>query len=148
MQPANVAEPRIRAALKLAPHSAALHDELGTVLARQGRHAEAIAPLARALELDPTLPHTRKRLADALAASGRGPEADRLYKEYFAQDADRQQIADGAEHLKQGAGSRQSPHLRTCCAELQITSTPCECWPLRWAAKRATWKTPRRCCGA
>jgi tetratricopeptide (TPR) repeat protein len=102
MQPAKEAEPRIRAALALAPNSAPLHDELGAVLARQGRQQEAIALFERALELDPTLPQTRKRLADALAASGRGPEADRLYKEYFALDADRQVIAEGGEHLQAG----------------------------------------------
>ena len=95
-------EQRIRAALAAAPGSAQLHDELGIVLARQGRQAEAIALYERALILDPALPHTRKRLADALAAGGRGPEADRLYAQYIAQDPDRQAVADGAEHLQAG----------------------------------------------
>ena len=85
-----------------APDSAQLHDELGHVLVRQGLHLEAIALLERALLLDPSLPHTRKRLADALAASGRTAEADRYYAEYIAQDPNRQAIADGTEHLEAG----------------------------------------------
>ncbi len=96
------AEQRIRTALAAAPDVARLHDDLGTVLSRQGRHIEAIPAFERALSLDSRLPHTRKRLADALATSGRGEDADRLYAKYFAQDPDRQAIAEGAEHLRAG----------------------------------------------
>jgi len=102
MQPLMETEQRIRAALAAAPNSARLHDDLGIILARQQRHTEAIAPFERALSLDPGLPHTRKRLADAYAASGRELEADRLYAQYVAQDPDRQEIAEGAEHLNAG----------------------------------------------
>ena len=102
MQPLEKMEKRIRAALAGAPHSAHLLDELGANLARQQRHVEAIALFERALSLDPELPHTRKRLANAYAASGRGLEADRLYAEYVAQDPDRKIIAEGAEHLNSG----------------------------------------------
>ena len=96
------AERRVRAALAATPDAAPLHDDLGTILARLGRHAEAIPAFERALQLDARLPHTRKRLADALAASGRAQEADQLYSQYFAQDPDRQAIAEGAEHLHAG----------------------------------------------
>ena len=96
------AERRVRAALAATPDVAPLHDDLGTILAQQGRHAEAIPAFERALQLDARLPHTRKRLANALAASGRGQEADQLYSQYFAQDPDRQAIAAGAEHLHAG----------------------------------------------
>jgi tetratricopeptide (TPR) repeat protein len=96
------AERRVRSALATTPDAARLHDDLGTILAQQGRHAEAIPAFERALQLDTRLPHTRKRLADALAASGRGEDADQMYAAYFAQDPDRQSIADGAEHLKAG----------------------------------------------
>ena len=92
----------MRAALAAAPRSAQLHDDLGTLLARQGRHTEAILLFERALRLDAALPHTRRRLADALAACGRGTDADRLYAEYIAQDPDRQAVADGARHLDGG----------------------------------------------
>ena len=102
MQSLTEAERRVRAALAAAPDAASLHDDLGTILARQGRHAEAIPAFERALQLDARLPHARKRLADALAASGRGQDADQLYAAYFAQDPDRQAIADGAEHLHAG----------------------------------------------
>ena len=96
------AEQRIRAALAATPELARAHDDLGTILSRLGRHGEAISAFERALKLDPNLPHTRKRLADALAACGRGEDADRLYAEYFAQDPDRKAIAEGAEHLRAG----------------------------------------------
>jgi tetratricopeptide (TPR) repeat protein len=96
------AERRVRAALATTPDVAALHDDLGTILARQRRHTEAIPAFERALQLDANLPHTRKRLADALAASGRGQEADQVYSQYFAQDPDRQAIVEGAEHLHAG----------------------------------------------
>ncbi len=102
MQPLETMEKRIRAALAGAPNSAHLHDELGANLAKQQRHTEAITLFERALSLDPELPHTRKRLADAYAASGRGVEADRLYAQYVAQDPDRKVIAEGAEHLNAG----------------------------------------------
>lgn len=97
------AEQRIRAALAAAPSVARLHDDLGTVLSRQGRHREAIPVFERALSLDPHLPHVRKRLANALVACGRGEEADRHYAQYLAQDPDRQAIADGVEQLRAGA---------------------------------------------
>jgi tetratricopeptide (TPR) repeat protein len=96
------AEQRIRTALAAAPNVARLHDDLGTILSRQDRHLEAIPAFERALSLDQKLPHTRKRLADALAACGRGTDADQLYAQYFAQDPDRQTIADGAAHLQAG----------------------------------------------
>ena len=102
LQSLTEAEQRVRTALAAAPNAAPLHDDLGAILARQGRHLEAIPSFERALSLDPSLPHTRKRLADALAASGQGQDADRLYTEYFAQDSDRQAIAEGAEHLSGG----------------------------------------------
>jgi tetratricopeptide (TPR) repeat protein len=99
------AEQRIRTALAAAPGVARLHDDLGTILSRQGRYLEAIPVFERALGLDPQLPHARKRLADALAACGRGEDADRLYAQYLAQDPDRQAIADGAEHQAAGRKS-------------------------------------------
>jgi tetratricopeptide (TPR) repeat protein len=102
LQSMSEAERRVRAALAATPEAARLHDDLGTILARQGRHLEAIPAFERALSLDPRLPHARRRLADALAASGRGQDADQMYAAYFAQDPDRQAIADGAEHLKAG----------------------------------------------
>ncbi len=96
------AEQRIRTALAAAPNVARLHDDLGTILSRQERHLEAIPVFERALSLDPHLPHTRKQLADALAACGRGQDADRFYEQYVAQDPHRQAIVDGAEHLAAG----------------------------------------------
>ncbi|HZT55783.1 MAG TPA: sulfotransferase, partial [Burkholderiaceae bacterium] len=95
-------EQRLRTALAQSPRSARLHDKLGVVLARQRRYPEAAQLFERALLLDPTLPHTRRRLGDALAACGRGAEADRHYERFLEQDPDRKAIASGAEHLRAG----------------------------------------------
>lgn len=95
-------EHRLRTALARSPRSARLHDELGIVLARQQRYSEALQLFERALQLDPTLPHTRRRLGDALTACGRGTEADRQYVRYLEEHPDRQAIATGAEHLRAG----------------------------------------------
>jgi tetratricopeptide (TPR) repeat protein len=96
------AERRLRAALAQTPRSASLHDELGIVLVRQQRYPEALQLFERALQLDPALPHTRRRLADALMACGRGAEADRHYQRYLEQDPGRKAVAAGAEHLRAG----------------------------------------------
>jgi tetratricopeptide (TPR) repeat protein len=102
MQDHAAAERRLRAALAATPQSPQLHDELGVVLARQARYPEAVLLFERALKLDSKLPHTRRRLGDALTACGRGAEADRLYAEYLAQDPDRRVVADAAEQLRAG----------------------------------------------
>jgi tetratricopeptide (TPR) repeat protein len=99
------AEQRLRAALAQAPRSAHLHDELGIVLARQQRYVEALPLFERALQLDPKLPHTRRRLGDALIACGRGKEADRHYAHYIEQQPDRMAIVAGVEHLREGRRS-------------------------------------------
>ena len=99
------AERRVRAALSVKPDAARLHEDLGTILFKQGRHAEAIPAFERALSLDSGLSHARKRLADALAACGRGEDADQHYTQYLDQDPDRRAIADGAEHLAAGRKS-------------------------------------------
>ena len=96
------AEQRLRAALTRTPRSAHLHDELGIVLARQQRYPEALLMFEQALRLDPALPHTRRRLGDALTACGRGAEADSEYTRYLEQHPDRKAIAAGAEHLRAG----------------------------------------------
>ena len=96
------AEQRLRAQLAQSPRSAHLHDELGIVLARQQRYGESVPLFERALQLDPTLPHTRRRLGDALAACGRGADADRQYARFIEEHPDRKAIAAGAEHLRAG----------------------------------------------
>jgi len=93
-------EQQLRAQLAAAPNAAQLHDSLGMLLASQGRHAEAIDSYRRALSLSPSLPHTRKRLADLLSLGGHGSDADSLYAQYIEQDPDRKAIAEGVEHLQ------------------------------------------------
>ncbi len=55
-----------------------------------------------ALRLDPRLPLARKKLGQALAALGRGAEADAALEAWFEQDPDRLQVAVALDHLRAG----------------------------------------------
>lgn len=60
------AESLARRAVSLAPDKAALWVTQGEILAKRGKHAEAVVSLHRALELNPQEPETRRRLLDSL----------------------------------------------------------------------------------
>src|SRR5208282_1642333 len=62
-------------ALELAPDSAVLHHVLGFVLYFSGQPADAIGPIERALEIDPSFAAALKTLALAQAATGQGDAA-------------------------------------------------------------------------
>lgn len=76
------AEALVRKALALSPeHRAYYLDTLGSVLLRQGRHAEALAALQESIALLPkdntaTLAEAYDHLADAYRAAGDGTRAD------------------------------------------------------------------------
>ena len=55
----------------------------------QRRFEEAVASFRSALRLDPHLPLARKKLGQALAALGRGAEADAAFEGWFEQDPGR-----------------------------------------------------------
>jgi Tfp pilus assembly protein PilF len=56
-----------RTALKIDPHFAPAHNNLGMALADQGRWDEAIAHFSEALRIDPGYENARKNLEDSLA---------------------------------------------------------------------------------
>jgi tetratricopeptide (TPR) repeat protein len=99
------AEQVLRRALTLRSESGSLHEDLGNVQAMQRRFADAVASFQTALRLDPRLPLARKKLGQALAALGRGDEADTALEAWFEQDPGRMQVALALDHL--GAGRKE-----------------------------------------
>ncbi|NIP19453.1 MAG: tetratricopeptide repeat protein [Xanthomonadales bacterium] len=96
------AEEQIRFALELRPEYPQLLEDLGSVLGLQRRFEESIPFFEKAIALEPTLALAHKKLGRALAAVGRGPEADEAFMEFFERDPDKGRIAVGADHLKAG----------------------------------------------
>jgi Flp pilus assembly protein TadD len=66
---------------RVRPESAAAHYNLGNALFRQGRHAEAIASLRKALALDPDYALAHDGLGVALYSQGRLLEATNHYRQ-------------------------------------------------------------------
>jgi Flp pilus assembly protein TadD len=60
-----------RQALELRPAFASAHNNLGVVLLRQGRRAEAIAHFQQALAIRPGYPEAQRNLEAALGARGK-----------------------------------------------------------------------------
>lgn len=58
-----------------APHNSRAHAGVGAALLEQGKPADAISPLRRALELDPQLAEAHNNLANALSDTGRSADA-------------------------------------------------------------------------
>ena len=96
------AEKQFWLALKQTTESAPLHEDLGTVLAMQGKFNQAITCLERAIKIDKGLTSAYKKLGQSLAAAGRGEEADEIFETYFKQDPNVGAVAVGAEHLRAG----------------------------------------------
>jgi tetratricopeptide (TPR) repeat protein len=107
------AEQVLRSALDVRPDSPPLLEDLGGILLAQRRFEEAAATLEVTLRLDPQLPLARKKLAHALAALGRGADADAALESWFAQDADRADVAVALDHLRAGRKDDAIATLRT-----------------------------------
>ncbi len=68
------------------PRSVKAHYNLGNVLARAGRHAEAVESFARATAVDPTLAIAHSNRAASFLALMRLDDAERAYREALAID--------------------------------------------------------------
>ncbi len=68
------------------PDSAALLLEISRLLAKNGRHAEAIPVIERALQIEPDLPDATLQYADELRAVGRQADASNAYFRLVAKD--------------------------------------------------------------
>ena len=96
------AEERLRFALALDPDFPQLHEDLGSVLAMQGRFEDAVPVLERAIQLQPKLPLAHRKLGQALAKLGRGKDANEAFQTYLDGNPSRTAIAKGVEQLKTG----------------------------------------------
>lgn len=111
------AEQTVRRALALRAESAPLHEDLGGIYAMQRRLEEAVASFQTALRLDPRLPLARKKLGQALAALGRGDDADAALEQWFEQDPGRLQVAVALDHLRAGRKDEAIATLRKALRE-------------------------------
>lgn len=96
------AERSLRHALELAPEHAILHEDLGALHMLGGHFAQAAARFRSAVALAPDAAGAHKKLGAALAALGRGDEADSHFEAFFDRDANAGKTAEGADHLKAG----------------------------------------------
>jgi len=96
------AEEVLRNVIDLTPTFAKPYDDLGTLLLQQQRAEDAIPLLEKAARLDPKLESAHFQLGKALAAVGRGPEADAAFERSFALSPSRGMMARAAEHHKAG----------------------------------------------
>ena len=111
------AEQILRRALTLRPESAPLHEDIGEIHALQRHFEEAVASFQTAIRLNPRLPLARKKLGQALAAIGRGDEADAALEAWFEQDPDRLQVAVALDHLRAGRNDEAIATLRKALRE-------------------------------
>jgi len=111
------AEEILHRALALRPEFAPLHEDLGGIQAMQRHFEEAVASFQTAIRLDSRLPLARKKLGQALAALGRGDEADAALEAWFEQDPDRLQVAVALDHLRAGRKDEATTTLRKALRE-------------------------------
>jgi Tfp pilus assembly protein PilF len=71
----------VKAALQLDPQSSDANALLGKILMKQGREAEALPPLKRAVARDPKNPDNRYALARLYRQLGRAADANREFAE-------------------------------------------------------------------
>ena len=96
------AELRLRSVIAAAPSFAKPAEDLGYLLLQSGRPADALPFLERATRLDPSLERAWFSMGKALAALGRGKEADTAYEKSFELSPERRLMAVAAEHQREG----------------------------------------------
>ena len=106
----------MRLAIALQPDSH-LHEDLGSVLALQQRFEEAVPSFEQAIRLEPRLPLAHKKLGQALAALGRGQDADAAFEEFFELDSARGKVALALDHLHAGRKTEAIDTLRSALRE-------------------------------
>jgi len=74
--------PVAREAVKISPDYFLAHNALGRALLADGKTAEAIQELQKAVELEPNAPENRFDLAEAYRAAGRKLDAEKETAEF------------------------------------------------------------------
>ena len=97
-----VAETLCREHLNLHAESVEHLQFLGRALMQQRKFEEAIPVLEQAVRQAPGAANTYKKLGQALAAVGRGTEADEVFEVFFEKNPDKGAVAVGAEHMRAG----------------------------------------------
>ena len=94
-----------------------------------------------------SLPLAHKKLGQALAALGRGREADAAFEEFFEQAPARGQVAIAMDHLRAGRRSEAIDTLRSALRENpdNVDALRCLAGIYSRDEKRVS-ATPRRCC--
>jgi len=113
----DAAEVVVRKALAIRPDFVPLMEDLGGIFEHQERWEEAVATYREALKRDPQLPHAGKKLGAALAALGRGAEADTVLENWLGQSQDRASVAIALDHMRAG---RNVDAIATLKARLRI----------------------------
>ncbi|WP_019528013.1 tetratricopeptide repeat-containing sulfotransferase family protein [Dasania marina] len=98
----SAAEQQLNKAIDLAPTFAKPHEDLGLLLVNDDRYEEAIPLLQKAVHLDSQLDVAFFNLGKALAAVGRGKEADQAYEAAFNLSPERKAMAMAAKAQKEG----------------------------------------------
>jgi Flp pilus assembly protein TadD len=78
------AEEYLRKLVKLHPEEAALHIQLGRVLAAQGKNGDAVAELEAGQKLSPTDASVQRDLAETYVAAGKAEQAEAAYRNLSA----------------------------------------------------------------
>ena len=107
----------MRLAISIKPDFPHLHEDLGSVLALQDRHAEAVPCFERAIRLEARLPLAHQKLGQALALLGRGLEADEAFEEFFEEAPGKGQVALAMDHLRSGRKTEAIETLRGALRE-------------------------------
>jgi len=111
------AEQNGRLAVSLEPGFAPLHEDLGGILAAQGKLDDAISSLERSVRLDPSRPTAHKKLGQVLVTAGRGTDADDAFEAFFEKDPARGKISVGLEHYRNGRLDEAVTSLRSTLRE-------------------------------
>jgi tetratricopeptide (TPR) repeat protein len=113
------AEAEYTLALAVAPansplYDAAIHNDLGFVLTREGKTREAAAQFALAVSLRPTFAEAQNNFGNALAAAGRLPEALDHYREALRLKPDFADalVGEGGVLLRQGHAAEAASAYR------------------------------------
>ena len=96
------AEQKLTHVIRLLPGLAQAHEDLSEVFLRQGRIDDAIRSLKMAVRHDPSSGQAGQKLGELLAQTGRGLEADEVFRKLLDDDATRKALAEAMDLSRAG----------------------------------------------